>query len=335
MEKKLEITSKLEELGHSDSLDSIIAILNLPTANFCEKRGERVLTQDGSKQSCEGCITQGIKSPNRMAPLLIKKVIEFFAQNYGTRWITINGRGDPFHPELKSETIEKICYARRQWDIGSYVFTAGNNLDEATCRILAEHGVNVMISLFGNQFINADFFYGKKYFKREKPFQDEAEIAKNLRRLISTYKESSNQPKSGTTRIGMNYVVSPSDLDDKHQKLKELKAAANEQDLFFACNTPFSPHQEEAIQLELESLAREYSNFHQRHTTAVNDQCQMGAGSSATVDFDGTLLRCPYMDNQKQGDGKIHDLTESKLKKVLSFYMQDRSLPCVMRPHQK
>ena len=333
MEKMLEITSQLEELG--DTLSDQIAILNLPTANFCEKRSERVQIEKTLEQACVGCITQNIKSPHRMDLLQIKKVIEFFAQNYGTRWITINGRGDPFHPVLKLETMEKIRYAQKQCNIGSYVFTAGNNLDQATCNFLADYGVNVMISLYGNRFIDAQFFQGKQYLSAPKPLQNEAEITENLRRLIASYKKGPNQPKEGTTRIGMNYVVSEADLKDNKQKLKELKEAANDQDLFFVCNTPFSPHPSPSIKQELELLAREYSNFHLRHTTAVKDQCQMGAGSSATIDFDGTLLRCPYMDNKKQGNGKIQDLSESQFQAVLSAYMQDRSLPCVMRPHQK
>jgi len=207
-EKKLEITKRLEELAEEGVLDRTITILNLPAANYCEKRAEIVEQLDGTlKQACEGCVTQGIISKDRLTLEQIKNIIDFFAENYETRFITINGRGDPFEPRLKEETLEKIRYAHTK-RIQAYVFTAGNNLDEATCKFLAKHRVNVMISLYGNQFIDADFFSGKEYPSANKPLQSQADIAANLRRLISAYLSTEGQIKDRadkidiTTRIG-------------------------------------------------------------------------------------------------------------------------------------
>src|SRR3989344_1170218 len=101
-EKKLEITKKLEDLASAGELDNGIAILNLPSANFCEKRAERVQVRETLQQSCFGCVTQGIKSKDYLGIDDIKRIIDFFSAEYGTRFITINGRGDPFHPKLKS-----------------------------------------------------------------------------------------------------------------------------------------------------------------------------------------------------------------------------------------
>ena len=77
MELKLEITKKLKDVG--DSLDSTIAILNLPAANLCEKRAEVVRTSNGSfEQSCKGCVTQKIKSGEGLPFDKIKEIIDFF-----------------------------------------------------------------------------------------------------------------------------------------------------------------------------------------------------------------------------------------------------------------
>ena len=198
---------------------------------------------------------------------------------------------------------------------------------------LAEHEVNVMISLFGNKFIDAEFFNKKKYFHRIRPLQNEAEIAANLRNLINYYRTSKRQPKQGTTRIGMNYVVSETDLKDE-RKLRLLKEAANGNKIFFVCNTNFTKHPNEEIQIKLERIANFYSNFNLKHTTDVYGKCQMGAGSSATADYNGMLLRCPYMDN-KEGNGKIQNLTEIRIQKVLKSYMEDRKYSCVMRKHER
>ena len=335
METKLEITHELEKLAEEDKLDSKIAILNLPTANYCEKRAERVLNEQGElEQSCLGCIHNELKSTSRLSKDRIEEVIDYFAKNHGTKFITINGRGDPFFPTLKPETVHKVQYAYQNYNIQSYIFTAGDNLDEQTCRILAESDANITISLFGNKFIDADFFAGKEYASAEKPLQNQANIAENLRRLISTYRASPNQPKEGTTRLGMNYVVSESDLQDDGRKVSALKQVANENGLFFVCNTPFEKNSDSAIQQRLETLAHQHSDFNLQHSTAVKGQCQMGAGSSATVDYDGTMLRCPYMDN-KDGNGKFQELSQEEREQILEKYVQDRAYLCVMRKHQK
>ena len=334
VEEKLEITQKLEDLAQEGTLDSIIAILNLPSANYCEKRAERVYVDGSLQQACFGCVTQGIKSKNYLRVESIKEILDIFAEQYGTRFITINGRGDPLNPQLSALNLEKISYAHQEHGMQAYVFTAGNNLDERTCQTLADNEANIMISLFGNRFIDADFFSGKEYPTAPKPLQNQAKISRNLRKLISTYREHPNQPQDGTTRIGMNYVVSKSDLTDRGAKIRALKQAANDNQVFFVVNTHFQKHPDEQTQKLFEQFAHEYSDFNLKHSTLVNGQCQMGAGSSATIDFDGMLLRCPYMDN-KGGDGKFQDLTPGKIKEVLGKYMVDRSYPCVMRKHQK
>lgn len=334
MERKLEITRELEKLAEEGNLDDMIAILNLPSANYCEKRAERVLVGGELQQSCFGCVTQGIKSRDYLGIEEIKRIIDFFAETHGTRFITINGRGDPFNPRLKEENLEKIAYAFETYGIQAYVFTAGNNLDEQTCRMLAENRANVMISLFGNSFIDAGFFSGKEYPSAQRPLQNQAEIAGNLRRLIKAYRENPSQPEEGTTRIGMNYVVSERDLEDGGKKIMALKQAANDNGIFFVVNTRFQKHSDETVQSMFEQFAREYTDFRLQHSTAVSGRCQMGAGSSATVDFDGTLLRCPYM-SVAQGDGKFQELSSGEIDAVIECYKQDRMYPCVMRKHQK
>ena len=334
VERKLEITKKLEDLAQEETLDRGIAILNLPSANYCEKRAERIEVGGKLQQSCFGCVTQGIKSKKNLGINEVKKVLDFFAEGYRTRFITINGRGDPFNPSLKDDNLEKIHYAHTQHGMQAYVFTAGSNLDERTCQTLADSRTNIMISLFGNWFIDADFFAGRGYPTAPKPLQNQSEIAENLRRLIGTYREHQDKPEEGTTRIGMNYVVSERDLTDGGAKIKALKKAANDFGIFFVVNTNFQKHPDNETQRLFEAFAHDYSDFHLRHSTAVNGQCQMGAGSSATIDFDGMLLRCPYMDS-KEGEGRFQDLSPERIKEVLGEYMRDRSYPCVMRKHRK
>jgi len=334
VERKLEITKKLEALAQTGALDSSIAILNLPSANYCEKRAERIYIGQKLQQSCFGCVTQRIISNSCLKIEEIKIIIDFFIQKYGTQFITINGRGDPFHPRLKEDNLEKIRYAYSQYGVQAYVFTAGDNLDEKTCQTLADCEANIMISLFGNGFIDAGFFKGQEYPTSTRPLQNQAEIAQNLRRLISIYKLRLNQPEEGTTRLGMNYVVSEGDLIDSGAKLKALKQATNDSGIFFVVNTNFQKHPDYETQRIFEEHAYEYSDFHLRHSTFVNGQCQMGAGSSATLDFDGMLLRCPYMDNA-EGNGRFQNLSLERVKEILKWYMEDRSYPCVMRKHKK
>ncbi len=334
MEHKLEILKKLEDLAAEGTLESSVAILNLPSANLCEKRAEMIEVGGRLQQSCNGCINAGVSLRQELGIDKVRQIIDFFAEAYGTRFITINGRGDPFHPRLKNFNLEKIRYAHQKHSMQTYVFTAGNNLDGQTCRMLADTGVNIMMSLFGNRFIDGDFFAERKYPPAPKPLQNPAEIAANLRRLIETYQKNPQQPLEGTTRLGMNYVVSLPDLATHGAQLRELQQAANEHGIFFVCNTNFVPHPDEKTQEHLEQMAIQYSDFHVPHSTFVNGRCQMGAGSSVTVDYDGTILRCPYMD-AVQGDGKFQDLSPARIGEVLTGYIHDRKYPCVMRKHQK
>ena len=76
--KKIEITKKLEDLAREGTLDSGIAILNLPSANYCEKRAERIYVGGKLQQSCFGCVTQGIKSEDYLGIRQIRDVIDFF-----------------------------------------------------------------------------------------------------------------------------------------------------------------------------------------------------------------------------------------------------------------
>ncbi|NQU78268.1 hypothetical protein HQ545_00710 [Candidatus Woesearchaeota archaeon] len=326
MALKLEITKKLEEI---EDLDNSITILNMPSANYCEKSSELVELDMGVlEQACKGCVTQGIKINERLSMSEIKQVIDYFSANYDAKFITINGRGNPLHPRLTDETMEKIKYSNTK-GIQSYIFTAGNNLDVRTCNFLAENETNVMISLFGNRFIDDEFFAGKEYQASKKPLQNQAEIARNLRRLISTYEDHPNRPTESTTRLGMNYVVSINDLDDDGQKVARLRMSANENRIFFICNTDFQPHPNLDTQKRLEELAKRHSDFGLAHSTSVNGQCQMGAGSSATVDYDGELYRCPYMCGK--GDGKITKLSGNDTKQVLLGYLRDRDYSCILR----
>ena len=306
MEYKLEILQELENLKEKLHHKDFIAILNLPAINYCEKRAEMIKLSNGElQQACKGCVTQGIIPKGRLSINEIKKIIDFFVENYGTRFITINGRGNPFHRDIKKETLEKIEYAFSK-GIQSYIFTAGNNLDKKTCKVLAKNKANIMISLFGNRFIDAEFFKGKKYSApKGKHMQNEKELAENLRNLIKIHKDKSVLFSNGSTRIGMNYVISETDLADKCKKIKLLKEEIIKNGIFFICNTNFEPHPNLKIQEKLKELAKIYSDFHLSHSTAVEGQCQMGAGSSATVDYDGELYRCPYMDGKGDGIRKV------------------------------
>ncbi|PIN93619.1 hypothetical protein COU54_02355 [Candidatus Pacearchaeota archaeon CG10_big_fil_rev_8_21_14_0_10_31_24] len=334
-EYKLEITKKLEDMDAEGTLDSSVAILNLPSANYCEKRVERVEVSGGLQQSCLGCVTQKIKTDSALGIDEIKKSIDHFAKEFSTKFITINGRGDPLNPKVRDDNLEKIRYAHEKYDIKAYLFTAGNNLDDSVCQTLADCEVNVMMSLFGNRFIHSDFFSGRDYPSVQRPLQNQKDIASNFRRLISVYKNHEKQPEIGTTRLGMNYVISTKDLEESEHTLRELKESVNRNRIFFVCNTSFLKNENLEVQNELSVKAQQYTDFNLRHSTAVKGQCQMGAGSSATLDYDGMLLRCPYMDNKTQGNGKFSDLTDAERRNVIQSYMKDREFPCVMRKHQK
>lgn len=327
MEFQLEINQLMLDLGE-EYLRHNITMLNLPDINLCEKRSEVIEMPDRSqKQSCFGCITQGIGLKDRMTLDDVRLVIDYFAENHGTKILTIPGRGDPLHPLVKDYTFEKIKHAKTR-GLVTYIFNASNNLDPYTCELLSNEGVNVIMSLFGNPFIDADFFAEKQYPTSEGRLQNQAAVAENFRRLVQTYRQSSNQPVRGTSRLGMNYTVSEADLKDD-TKLRNLKNAANEVGLFFVCNTNFHPNHDLNTRKLLRELAKTYSNFGIEHSTGVYGQCQMGAGSSATVDYNGTLFRCPYM--KGLGDGSFTELPEEDRKLVLDSYQADRKYICVMR----
>ncbi len=328
MQYKLEITKKLEDLGDKLDRDDFVAILNLPDANLCEKRAELVVSDNGElEQSCKGCVTQGILRGNMLSMDEIKEAIDYFARNYGTQFITINGRGDPFHPNLKERTLEKIGHAA-ELGIQSYVFTAGGNLDEQVCTDLADNRVNVMMSLFGNRFIDADFFEGKSYSTSTGRIQNQSLIAENLRRLIRTYREHADQPfGEGVTRLGMNYVVSESDLAGDAERVKKLREAAHKNGIVFIASTNFEPHPDASTQMAIASFVREHTDT--VYSTGVGGQCQMGAGSSVTMDFNGQLYRCPYMNGR--GDGNFLKLPDGKKEEVVRGYLRSRGYACVVR----
>ncbi len=307
MAKKLEITRKLERMGKD--LKSRIAILNLPAPYYCTK-------------GCKGCISsdKGSIARERRGRIEFRGLIKLFAGQHGTRFITVNGRGDPFHPMVVAETLEKIRYAYGE-GMQSYVFSAGQNLEESICDFLAGYKANVMISLFGNSFMDESFFDGRSYSGRQ------GEIADNIRRLMAIYAEA-DQPEKGTTRIGMNYVISENDLESP-ERVRALRKAAECRGIFFICNTNFGISLDGKIMERLRIFAAENSTSGMAHSTFVDGRCQMGAGSSITIAPDGEIYRCPYM--LEGGDGKITEISNSDLRKILDRYLEDRSYFCILR----
>lgn len=308
---KFEINHKLKQMR--GKLDKSIAILNVPVAFHCEHK-------------CKGCVSRKRtvirKEQKEALPREeIIKIIGYFKEKYDTKFITVNGRGDPFHPEVRDETKDRILYAYEN-KMQSYIFTSGDSLDGQISTMLAEKEANVMISLFGNGFIDADFFKGKKYEKVQ------AERAENLRTLIRGFQHPIKNPEEGLTRIGMNYVVRESDLKDRN-RLVELKEAANEYGVFFICNVNFFPHENQEIQKKLRALAIENSDFNLAHSTAVDGVCQMGAGSSATIAPNGELYRCPYM--IEGSDGNFVTMDEKERARILAGYMIDKRYACSFR----
>lgn len=315
MELKLEITRKLEKLAtpspgrFRNRLRESVAILNLPAPYYCEK-------------GCSGCCNKGspnaLKEKTERLPLpKIKEIMDFFSSNYQTDFITINGRGDPFHPAVAADTMEKIAHAKSR-RMQAYIFTSGDNLSEGICRALAESRVNVMISLLGNKFLDADFFRGAEYVGADR------EVAENIRLLLRAYNEAPGPAESGTTRLGMNYVVSAWDLKNP-EKLRALKAAANENGIFFVCNVDFFG----PVDPELSKFANENSNFGLSHSTFVDGRCQMGAGSSITIAANGDIYRCPYM--LEGSDGKITEMSEERMRAIIYSYLNERKYSCVIR----
>lgn len=310
---KLEINHRLEQMR--GRLDKSIAILNVPVAFHCLHK-------------CKGCISRKagremIKKEKKGAlpRKEVRKIIDYFKDRYDTKFITVNGRGDPFHPEVRGDTADRIRYARKN-GMQPYIFTAGDNLTGETSKMLSENEANVMISLFGNGFIDTDFFENKKGYKEK-----QEEIAYNLRTLITMYRVCGKYPDKGLTRIGMNYVVREKDLKDRN-KLAELKEAANEYGIFFVCNVDFFLEDAE-VRKKLQELAIENSDFNLVHSTAVDRVCQMGAGSSATIAPNGDLYRCPYM--MEGSDGNFTEMPEEERRRILTGYMIDERYACVLR----
>jgi len=316
--KKLEITKKLERMAKKQTrfgslLEDSVAILNLPAIFRCQRK-------------CGSCVMQGnpkIESEKKArVPLwIILKTISSFHESFGTKFITVNGRGDPLHPSLVDETIEKIAFANSR-EVGSYIFTAGENLDDELCRMLAWQEANVMISLFGNSFVDADFFDGKEYQGKERT------IAGNIRNLIEAFRRSTKKPEEGLTRIGMNYVVSEKDVPDQ-RRLRALRSAANENNIFFVCNVNFREETDPKLREKIREIAKQNSDFGLEHSTYVDGVCQMGAGSSITIAPDGEIYRCPYM--LDGSDGNITTITLERLQRILSGYIRDRRYSCVLR----
>jgi MoaA/NifB/PqqE/SkfB family radical SAM enzyme len=321
VEKKLEITRRLEARAapngnFKNRLRGTFSILNLPAPFHCGR-------------ACKGCINRQpgarktLEEENRgaLSPQQTKDIISLFAEKYGTLFITVNGRGDPFHPKVAEETLEKISHAN-SLGMQAYVFTAGDNLDARTSRFLAESGTNVMISLFGNQFLGAEFFDGEAYSRRD------AKVAANLRTLIAEYMSSSNQPEDGITRIGMNYVLGPDDADD-HTRLARLKLAANQNGIFFICNRDFDTGAHAEHNGVLTALARAYSDFGLPHSTFADGVCQMGAGSSITIAANGDVYRCPYM--LEGSDGNVLSMGEDGITLLFARYLANREYCCIVR----
>jgi len=312
MAKKLEVTRSLERQAerrrHSlGDAEPAVDMLNLPAAFLCER-------------SCAGCIANHDdiakkEMLGRLPRWSLYDVISLFAKRFGTRHITINGRGDPLHPLIRNETLGKINYAFTL-GLGAYLFTSGSNLDIKACRLLAAHKTNVMISLFGNRFIDAGFFEGKRY-EGEK-----GRIAANIRMLMHAYK-ATDEPGDGLTRIGMNYVVQESDLE-RSGRLRKLHEAAADNGIFFICNTSFSERCD-----TLREFARENSDFSLPHSTAVDGICQMGAGASITVAANGDIYRCPYM--LEGSDGNIRGMTEEGIRAIIARHRAGDGFACTLR----
>lgn len=323
--KMLHITDTLRK---RDDLDKIIAILNLPRPNICTRRGKKVVADDGTiDYSCKGCIAGADKGGPMLSLDSIKGIIDYFKDKYGTIFTTITGKGDPFHPKLVDSSVGILDHSAKRGLI-PYVFTAGDHLDDRVIKALVDSKANVMISLLGNPFIDADFFAGKTYPKITDPgFIDPHAIAGSIRKLISAYKDIPTP--AGTTRIGMNYVIKPADLKDD-SKVKALSMAAADHGIFLICNPYFAPDIDATTTDALAKMAKKYSHFHLTHSTGFDGRCHVGAGSSATVDYDGRLFRCPHMTDGD--DGNFTDLIKTgDISKVLAKYIADRKYSCMMR----
>jgi sulfatase maturation enzyme AslB (radical SAM superfamily) len=313
MERKLEITRKLEMMGRAE-LKRRVAILNLPAPFHCTKK-------------CTGCIARGktrLEAAGKKDWSKMKPFVEYFSDEHGTRFISINGRGDPFHPSVRDETMEKIRYVRGM-GIQSLVFSSGDNLDDEVIGFLIEHEVNVMISLFGNGFVDAELFDDKRYGAEDR------KIADSVMKLVKA--NGRNLPRlRGTTRVGMNYVLSPGDLQQPSRMIN-LRKAAVENDVFFICNLNFVPEKDEEVRERLMVLAEENSNFRMHHSTEVDGVCRMGAGSSLTIAANGDIYLCPYM--FENSDGNVFELSLGEIRGIIEEHRGMRPVRCVLRDRKR
>ncbi|MBI2572331.1 hypothetical protein HYV86_00565 [Candidatus Woesearchaeota archaeon] len=305
----LEIVADLEQVARAARLDlnQLPYILNLPDVNVCEKRSQYVFENDKKVQACRGCVTSPFAGDDRILSLDQSiMILDFAKEHFDIGWITINGYGDPLSgavmPDgntIKQRTIAKIQHAARL-GVRSYVFNAGDNLDPQTADIFVENGVNVMWSLFGNKFVDADFFGGREYdeplqLRGTAQQQNPARIAANLRDFISTMNRKAHSPKDGITRLGMNYVFTEHDRENP-QRVERLSQAAQEHGIAFMCNTPFG-----TTDIILKQAAKQYVPNQRSHSTSVYvpslgmEQCQMGAGAVITVGAYGNIGQCPYV----------------------------------------
>ncbi|OIO65765.1 hypothetical protein COY28_00625 [Candidatus Woesearchaeota archaeon CG_4_10_14_0_2_um_filter_57_5] len=340
---ELEVADRLQKMYLEGTLERSIALLNITRPNICEKRGESQEIDGQVQQSCRGCVTQGIGRKGAYASLeQLTGIIDYFAQTWGARVLAIPGQGNPLHPALAQDTMALLEYAFNTYGMIGYTFNAVDNLTEENCRRLADAQVNVMVSLKGNQFIDAPFFHDHPRYSppTRKGEQDRPRIAEELNRFLDIYGDHPDQPAEGLTRIGFNYVVGPSDVADQGAKLDRLSKAIRARGYWFGVNTPFERNEDQGVQARLEALQREYVD--RPHSLAIKTsdgvhQCALGNTWTATVGPFGELYQCPYMGGM-QTDGlfqKVLNDGPDAMSGLMRRYMAPKDTPCIMRPHQR
>ena len=58
------------------------------------------------------------------------------------------------------------------------------------------------------------------------------------------------------------------------------------------------------------------------------------ASLSAALECSNHALECAFKVGNKEGDGRIQELSESRVREIIAGYMEDGRYPCVMRKHQ-